>query len=94
MKVTIIPADGFVAVDGVGFNGIDMVSVESNVHAVQWNGTSGEIERKDEAGKMTSNESIDSLDAFDDVMAQYNVMFAAYEAEQVAQQEAETVIEV
>lgn len=94
MKVTIIPADGFVAVDGVGFNGIDMVSVESNVHAVQWNGTSGEIERNDETGKMIANEAIDSLDQFASVLALYNAALAAYEAELAAAQEEEAVIEV
>lgn len=94
MKVTIIPADGFVSVDGMGFNGIDMASVEESIHAVQWNGSSGEIEHKDDGGKMIANELIDSLDQFYDVIAQYNEMLAAYEAEQAQIEAEQTIIEV
>lgn len=94
MRVTIIPADGFVSVDGIGFDGIDMSSVESSIHAVQWRGSSGEIERKNDAGKMTANEEIDSLDQFYDVIAQYNAMRAAYEEQQAAIEAEQNIVEV
>jgi len=47
MKVTIIPVDGVVSVDGVGFGGIDLSSLDPSIHAVQWYDTYGEVEYKD-----------------------------------------------
>ena len=44
MRVTIIPSDHFVGVDGIGFDGIDMSSVPTEIHAVQWYDTWGEVE--------------------------------------------------
>ena len=56
MRAIIIPSDTFCAVDGVGFNGVTMVSVAPEIHAVQWYGTNGEIEIQDiVTGKMISN---------------------------------------
>lgn len=47
MKITIIVDDGFVAVDGEGFNGIDLSELAAeNIHAVQFYGTWGEVEFK------------------------------------------------
>jgi hypothetical protein len=63
-RVTIIPEDGFVSVDGEGFDGIDLSSVESTIHAVQWYGTEGEVEHKDDRGRATHNDVINSLDPF------------------------------
>ncbi len=49
MKVTIIPEDGYVRIDGVGKN-LDFSQLaeplDSNIHAVQWTGMSGVVERK------------------------------------------------
>jgi hypothetical protein len=64
MIVTIIPADGFVSIDGVGYNDIDLSSVPSNIHALQWYGDEGEIEIKDERGRITQNVVITSLDEY------------------------------
>ena len=46
MKVTIIPEDKFISVGGTGYLGIstDWSYIPSNVHAVQWDGSSGEVE--------------------------------------------------
>lgn len=46
MKLTIIPIDGAVYVDGVSYAGIDLTScaIPENVHALQWNGVKGWIE--------------------------------------------------
>lgn len=45
MRLTIVPEDGLVLMDGVSIEGIDMSGLlERNVHAIQWNGTKGEIE--------------------------------------------------
>lgn len=36
MKLTIIPSDGFVAEDGVGYSNLSWPGTPSNVHALQW----------------------------------------------------------
>jgi hypothetical protein len=65
MRLTIIPVDGTVRVDGVGFGGLDLSFMDASVHAVQWYETHGEIEVKDPAtGRMIANEVITSIDAF------------------------------
>ena len=45
--LTIIKSDEFVRVDGMGLDGIDCSSLASNVHAVQFDGTNGEVEYND-----------------------------------------------
>jgi hypothetical protein len=47
MKVTIIPMDGLVSIDGVGFGSIDLSGVNPSVHAVQWYDTYGVVEFKE-----------------------------------------------
>lgn len=65
MRVTIIPIDGFVAIDGVGFSGLDLSFTDASVHAVQWYDTHGEVEVKNPVtNRMISNEVITSFDAF------------------------------
>lgn len=45
-RITIIPEDNSMSVDGVGQGGLDLSScnIPSNVSALQWDGTEGEIE--------------------------------------------------
>ena len=44
MKLTIIRDMGLVHVDGRGHDELDLSSVPADVHAVQWDGSNGEIE--------------------------------------------------
>lgn len=46
MKLTIIPDDGRVSVDGYYFDGLDMSNLDNTIHAVQWYDTWGEVEFK------------------------------------------------
>ena len=65
MRVTIIPADGFVSIDGESYSGLGLSSIDSSIHAVQWYGESGEVEVKNPVtGKMVENREITSLDEF------------------------------
>lgn len=48
-KITIIPVDGFVAVDGVGYIGLVLDMVPSEIHAVQLNGGAGHVEFVEDA---------------------------------------------
>jgi hypothetical protein len=65
MRVIIIPEDGSVCVDGEGYGNLNLSWIEASVHAVQWYGERGEIERKNPVtGKMVDNEEINSLEHF------------------------------
>jgi hypothetical protein len=46
MRLTIIPVDGAVYVDGVSYSDLDLSFVPANVHALQWYDTYGELEFK------------------------------------------------
>jgi hypothetical protein len=81
MRVTIIPADGFVSVDGEGYGKLDLSFIDASVHAIQWYDTDGEIERRDERGRVVANEDFADLTPYQ----------AALDAWQVAKEEAETV---
>ena len=45
--LTIIKDDAFVAVDGYGIAPINCSSLASNIHAIQFDGTNGEVEYND-----------------------------------------------
>lgn len=44
MKLTIIPSDGAVYVDGVSFSDIDLSFCPADIHALQWRDDHGHIE--------------------------------------------------
>lgn len=77
MKVTIIPKDGFVSVDGAGYSEIDLSFMDSDIHALQWYNTEGEIERKDSRGRITTNEVINDLTPFQPAIDAWEVANAA-----------------
>lgn len=60
MKLTIIPIDKAVYIDGLCYMGISWEGTPENVHALQWQDTEGWIEYKDINGK-TPNETITVL---------------------------------
>jgi hypothetical protein len=95
MRATIIPADTFCSVDGVGYNGVDMTSVGPEVHAVQWYGTWGEEEYIDlETRRMETNVRITSLDAYAAVFTAFQqIVEAEHRAEEEASVE-RTITEV
>lgn len=68
MRITIIPSDGFVSVDGEIYSNLDLSFVDSTIHAVQWYDIEGDVERKDSRGRMISNESITSIEQFQPVL--------------------------
>lgn len=85
MRVTIIPVDGFVSVDGMGLSGLDLSFMDVSVHAVQWYETHGEIEVKDPVtGRMVANEVITSIDAFQPAIDAWQVVKTAQEAARLA----------
>lgn len=60
-RLTIIPADGFVAMNGRGFSGLDLSAVDPQIHAVQWYGERGEMELTPDANGRCANIAIADL---------------------------------
>ena len=75
--LTIIKDDKFVSVDGYGLE-LAEVSLPANVHAVQWNGSSGHIEYNNG----TENEAISSIDAYSTITNNHATKKAALEKEE------------
>lgn len=75
MKLTIIRSDKFVAIDGVGYAPIDLSSLNSDIHAVQWYGTHGEIEYVLNAqGEKPVNTLIDSIEQFSEIIQSWTTI--------------------
>jgi hypothetical protein len=61
-KLTIIPEDKMVAIDGVSYSELKMTGIPKNLHALQWFGKGGEIEYiADDYGETKPNTRIDTL---------------------------------
>lgn len=58
MKITIVVEDRFMSVDGVGIN-FD-IDIDEDIRAIQWNGSSGEIEYNNG----TNNKSITDISEY------------------------------
>lgn len=88
MKVTIVPVDGSVSVDGKGFSPLDLSGINPTVHAVQWYDTYGEVEFKDvfAGGKITKpeNQFITSFTEYEPVLALWQEAKDAAEAQPVS----------
>lgn len=65
MKVTIVPEDKTVVVDGVAAIDIDMSGIDENIHAIQWRDNKGEIEWKESSEGGIHNEEIFSFERFE-----------------------------
>lgn len=61
-----------VCVDGVAFVGLDLSFIEPTVHAVQWYGETGEIERKGDKG--VENEPIKSIEQFQQAISLWQTL--------------------
>jgi hypothetical protein len=70
MRLTIIPGDKYIAIDDNGILDIqqDLNWIPSNVHALQWYDTWGEVEYNDE----TPNERIENLGIFEQAITDFN----------------------
>jgi hypothetical protein len=92
-RITIIPSDNAVYVDGVGISGIDCSTVPKGVHALQWGGVSGMVEFVDEDpfdNKSLTPEILTELPAYAVALeAVWQTAFAAQEAERQAAAELE-----
>jgi len=81
MRVTIIPTDGFVSINDANFSNLNLSFIDSNIHAVQWYETHGEIEYKDPVtNHMTENREITSIDAFQPAIDAWQIAKDVYDA--------------
>jgi hypothetical protein len=100
MKLTIIKNDGAVYKDSVSYADLSLPTIPSDVHALQWNESTGHIEFVD---NVKANETItelpswanDSLtawqNAYDSEQAEVARLQAEAEAKILAKQQAQTV---
>ena len=75
MRLTIIPIDKVVIVDGVAIHDIDMTGIDPDIHAVQFDGAWGWIERKD-----GNNEPIQSVSQFQTIISRHASALAEEQA--------------
>ena len=87
--LTIIKDDGFVSVDGVGYTGLDCSSLDSNVHAVQFDGTNGHVEYKDS----TANLDIDSISSYSTIVNVHTAKTTAIATANAEAASAQTALE-
>ena len=80
MRVTIIPVDGFVSVDGEGYSDLDLSFMAADIHALQWYETDGELEIQDARGRVIENRLIDSLEPYQPALDAWQVAKDAAEA--------------
>jgi len=71
MKVTIVPEDKTVVVDGLAASNIDMSGIDQHIHAVQWRDNKGEIEWKESSEGGMHNEEIFSFERFEFILDRY-----------------------
>lgn len=77
-RISIIPADGIVAVNGMSVSGLDLSFLAEEIHAIQWYGERGEVEfRTDLYGYKKMNEKIDSLKPFEKAVDLFEQVQAA-----------------
>lgn len=84
MRVSIIVDDASVTVDGFTVRNLDLSFIPSTVHAVQWYGTKGEVEHKDEDGRMIANKPITDFSDFQPAVEAWQTKKDAEEAENAA----------
>ena len=61
-KLTIVPEDGMISIDGLSYFELSMTGVPKDIHALQWYGKGGETEYKaDDYGDSKPNIRIDDL---------------------------------
>ena len=69
MRLIIVPISGTVSKNGISYNNLDLSFMPSNVHAVQWYDTFGEVEVKDViTNKMIANEPITDITIYNDAI--------------------------
>lgn len=80
MRISIIKEDGTVVKDGVAYVGLDLSALPDDFHALQWDGSNGDLETTD-VNNTPSNTAISDLSPYQFCVDAWQ---AAYDAEQAA----------
>ena len=80
MRVSIIKDDGTVVKDGVAYTDLDLSALPDGFHALQWYGSDGDLEGKDENNRPTNTDITD----FSPYQWCVDKWQEAYDAEQAA----------
>jgi len=88
-KVTIITPDSAVYVDNYWISEMDVSSVASNIHAIQWDGSNGHIEYND--GK--KNGEITDISPYQSIIDDHATKKAEQEAANQAEVDAQIALE-
>lgn len=78
MRLTIIPSDKVVIIDGIALHNLDF-TIANDIHAIQWYEDHGEVEYTDGS----PNEAIDDISLYQSVIDVYNTEKARFEAEAI-----------
>ncbi len=89
MKVVIIPSDSTVSVNGRTIGGLDLTWMVG-VHAVVWNGASGEVQMVDRDGRITANVPIESIEDYQGALDAWQAAASILDAPVVVQPEPAT----
>ena len=86
MRLTIVPSDKTICIDGQGILGIqqDLSWIPTNIHALQWYDTYGEIEYNNGS----PNEKIEELGIYQQAVIDYQNEIQRLENEKIAQEAA------
>jgi hypothetical protein len=87
MRITVITQDRLVSIDGQAFDGINLSALDSNIHAIQWYDTDGEVEIVDNRGRHIENRIITSFDEYSFLIPLWEEAKAKKEAEDLASQQ-------
>ena len=84
MKISIINTDSIVVVDGLGFDSLDLSTISSATHAIQFDTatSTGHVEYNDG----TANEAITSIAAYQSIIDAWQVVKDAQPVELTAQE--------
>ena len=87
MRVSIIVPDNVVSIDGAVTEYADLSSLSADIHAIQWYGTYGEIERKDlQTGLLIANEPMSDTTLIDSIVLDAQAKLASPSATPAAAQ--------
>jgi len=84
MKISIINPDSTVVIDGLGFDSLDLSTISSTTHAIQFDSatSTGHVEYNDG----TANEAITSIAAYQSIIDAWQVVKDAQPVELTAQE--------
>jgi len=91
MKISLVKIDSMTVIDGVGYDDLDMSSIASNIHAIQFDTSTntGHIEYNDGA----DNEDITSISAYQSIVDAHIAKKATEDSDKATADSDQTALE-